>query len=145
MAASRRDAALPPHVRAGVADPLADPHPLELRHRGQDRQNNFADAIAADIAAKVEQPETDTTLLEQLDRLQRVERRTEHAVELRADHDVASLQLPFSSRPPSGRSANGIEPGTPASMNMPASCPPISRARPSILRCYSSRLTPLSA
>jgi hypothetical protein len=46
--------ALHPHELPRVPDTLADPRPLELRKSSQDGEHQFTDAVAADIAAKVE-------------------------------------------------------------------------------------------
>src|SRR6266849_5384260 len=89
-------------VTLRVANPLADPLALELGDRREVREDELGDAIAGDIATKIEEPQRDPPVLEVADDRECVERGAEHPVELGGDHDVAGSER--SDKPRSFRS-----------------------------------------
>jgi hypothetical protein len=72
--------------------PLSNTLALEFGNRGDDGEQHIANLVVGDLAAEVQQIKRDGTALEPSDRLQRVARIAEHAIELGGNDRVATLR-----------------------------------------------------
>ena len=111
-----------------LPDAFADPIALGLGEGGGDRQEQLGQAVACNVAAEIEQMQSDASLLQVLDDLERVESRAEQAIELRARSRTSPFVSLANSGPAAGRSATGTEPLTPSSTTTPSSVRPCMRA-----------------
>jgi hypothetical protein len=55
------------------------------------RSHEFADPVAGDVAAEIDHVQADAALFQLREHIERIERRAEHAIELRGDDHVAGL------------------------------------------------------
>ena len=80
-------------VSLDLSDPFADAVALSFGESRRDGQEQLREPIAGNIAAEIEQVQTDATFAQVFHHLQRVERRAEQPVELRRDNDIALSEL----------------------------------------------------
>ncbi len=76
-----------------LPDAFPDAVALGLGEGGRDCQEQLRYPVAGDVAAEIEQVELDAPRLETFYNFERVEGRTEKAIELRRDNDIAALEL----------------------------------------------------
>src|SRR6516165_11872506 len=75
-----------------VADALAKPVTLLFGDGAQDREYQLADAVAADIAAKIDEVQADLVLLQLFQRFERIGGRAERAIQFRGNNNIARLE-----------------------------------------------------
>src|SRR6516164_2667539 len=75
-----------------VSDALADTIALVLRDSAQDREHQLADAVAANIAAEIDQVKADLVLLQLFERFERVGGGAERAIKFRGDNNFTGLE-----------------------------------------------------
>ena len=102
VAEGNRPAEIPPSgllIRLDLADPLANAIALRLGESRRDGQEQLAQPIARDVAAKVQQMQPDPARLQRLNHGQGVQRRPEQPVQLGGDDNIPPRQ-PVKQRAP---------------------------------------------
>ena len=75
-----------------IADALADTVALIFRNGRQDREHELGDAVAANIAAEIDEVEADLVLLQLFERFERVGGGAEGTIKFRRDNNITRLQ-----------------------------------------------------
>jgi len=75
-----------------IADALADAVALILRNGRQDLEHELGDAVAANVAAEIDEVQADLVLLQLFERFERIGGGAERAIKFRGDNNITRLE-----------------------------------------------------